>query len=98
MPFQHYKLPGGIESLGQYYAVELGEPTPSIPYVSAREPKADMTVNDRELQVNPWMIGQCHTEGILRSHLAKYGVLTWEKPIGKQIGHSRLGVTSYKGN
>ena len=33
-PFQHYKLPGGVEPLATYYAVEPGEPTPSIPFVS----------------------------------------------------------------
>ena len=33
-PFRHYKLPGGVEPLATYYAVEPGEPTPSIPFVS----------------------------------------------------------------
>ncbi|KAH9832239.1 monooxygenase [Rhodofomes roseus] len=55
-PFQHYKLPGGVEPLGKpYWPVDPATPTPSIPWI------------------NPWLIGQCHTEAILRKHLATYG-------------------------
>lgn len=50
------------------------EPTPSVPYVSFASNLCLFAYKFDCVQSNPWMIGQDHTEEILRSHLAKYNI------------------------
>ncbi len=71
-----YKMPEGreIAKLVDMTAA-YGDPTPDVPFVSPAVLGMSVTARpDNPVQRTHRNIGQCHTEEILRAHLAKYNV------------------------